>query len=224
MAPLLSVRAVEKALQGEFLDSGVLFFDGLEYCFEELLRLFSSISVPALHRDSDDRGITRISARVLDGGPYKGFTSGGLDLHTDSAAAPHPPELLLLFCESPGASGGEFLVADGVAAAMAMRAQDERAYQKLFRLPVAMTGTSEKVTPARVNQNGGIDIRYRTVDPARVQDHAHLQKFNDILRATMTQVPCSGGSGYFLDNTKWLHGRMPYVGHRVAFRAQGRAR
>ncbi|MGX1565479.1 TauD/TfdA family dioxygenase [Streptomyces sp. NPDC055506] len=214
---------MEKVLQSEFLDSGVLFFDGLENCFEELLRLFSSICTPVLHRDSDDRGITVITTRVSGGGPYKGFTSGELALHTDSASAPHPPELLLMFCESPGASGGEFLVSDGEAAAMALREQDKRAYQKLFRHPVAMTGTSEKLAPARVNQNGGIDIRYRTVDPARVQDYAHLQKFNEILRTTMKQVPCHGGSGYFLDNTKWLHGRMPYVGNRVVLRAQGRA-
>jgi hypothetical protein len=223
-SPLSSATAVKDALEGEFLETGVIFFEGLENRFEDLLKTFCSLAVPVLHRDSDDRGITRIAARGSNSGPYKGFTRGELALHTDSAADPNPPDFILLFCESPGTFGGHFLAADGVAAAQALREQDVAAYQGILDIPVPMTGTTDRMAPIFTDRNGEIGVRFRCSDPARAEDSAHLEKFKSILHDVTVKKPCVAGSGYFLNNMRWLHGRTRYRGDRVVFRVQGQLR
>ncbi|SEN89612.1 TauD/TfdA family dioxygenase [Actinacidiphila rubida] len=229
VVPAHGIAEVTSAVDKELASSGLVLFTGLGGRFTELLALYRSFTTPAPHRDSDARGVTRIAAVRADDGAYRGFSRMALPLHTDSASAPHPPDWILLFCESAGTGGGDFLLADGVAAALQLRDVRPDMFGRLLTAPVMVTGSATPRTPLYRRADHTIGVRYRTRDPARTPertgtDAEHLVAYNSALRSIRSRIPCEGGSGYILDNSRWLHGRTRYSGDRVVLRVLGGAR
>jgi gamma-butyrobetaine dioxygenase/trimethyllysine dioxygenase len=66
-----------------------------------------------------------------------GYTDAPVDLHTDQPFLDRPPRFQALHCMRPADVGGESAVADGFAAAGALRREDPQAFEVLTSTPVA---------------------------------------------------------------------------------------
>src|SRR5690349_4671164 len=75
---------------------------------DELLYFCQQLGTIVTHRDSDERGLTRIVTRLqapLSAG-YQAFTPSHVALHTDGSSLPEPATLVVLWCQEPAVGGG----------------------------------------------------------------------------------------------------------------------
>ena len=81
------------------------------------LALLADLGDLCPHRDSEPDGLTRIASNgaVLQGIGYRGFTSEGMDVHTDRSGVPNPPAMLSMWCQQQALEGGESVLVDAKA-------------------------------------------------------------------------------------------------------------
>lgn len=177
------------------------------------------------HRDAGPDGVTVISGTGVAASGYAAFTDAELIPHTDGSSVPDPPGLLLLACLQPADQGGATRVADGARIVATLARQYPAALRSLASQRAAFFGTAdgylgpvcESAGPGRTR------IRLRLDDLAWFS--ADAAAAIPALRAAITQhletFRLRRGEGVLLSNTRWLHGRDCYTGHRLMLRILG---
>jgi hypothetical protein len=190
-------------------------------CGEQaMLEVAARYGTVMMHRDSDDRGVTPIRETPgRDPSRDIGLTTAALAPHTDRPAIPRPPRVLLLWCKSAGAEGGEAVV---VSAAQVVRYLGERDAGALEALtaPEAVifrTGGDQFVGPVFRIEDGAVTEARLRFDPF-VHFSLNAARALPSLECALKDVALSfsllPGTGYALRNDIWLHGRAAYAGTR----------
>jgi hypothetical protein len=191
---------------------------------EAFLEAAHEYGVVLPHRDADARGVTHI--RDIPGlGPERGigFTRETLLPHTDRPAIKTPPRVLLLWCRSASADGGDATVLLGTDVVARLNEIDPQALKAFCEPDAAIfrTGADEMVSPVFLMHDGVLqEVRLRfdpyvyfAVDAAR-----SLPSLERALKEAEQVFPLTPGKGYALRNDLWLHGRRAYSGNREMLR------
>ncbi len=152
------------------------------------------------------------------------YTAAGLDLHTDLPNWANPPDFQLLHTLANEATGGDSMLADGIAVAKGLRASDPAAFEVLATTPVpfrfhdAADDIRHSAPIVEVDADGQpVAIRFnnwiRDVDPLadeRFYD-AYLAMWR-MLRgpANVLTLRLSAGDTLCFDNRRMLHGRTEF--------------
>jgi alpha-ketoglutarate-dependent taurine dioxygenase len=177
------------------------------------------------HRDADPNGVTVITQTQDGSSGYAGFTDAELIPHTDGSAAPNPPGLLLLACQQAADEGGSTRVVDGARVIRALANHHPNSLDPLSAPQAAFFGTAGAYLGALLEPAGPgrMRIRLRLDDLAWFSTQA--AEAIPLLRtaiAVHTQTfRLREGEGLLLSNTRWLHGRGKFVGHRSMLRILG---
>ena len=144
---------------------------------------------------------------------------------TVKSSVPDPPGLLLLACQQPADEGGATLVADGARIIGTLASQHRDALAALYAPRAAFFGTAgghlgPVCEPAGAQRTS---LRFRLDDLAWFSSGATAAI--PLLRAVIGQhvetFRLQRGEGLILSNTRWLHGRERYAGHRIMLRILG---
>ncbi len=150
---------------------------------------------------------------------YVAFTDAELIPHTDGSSVPDPPGLLLLACQQPADEGGATLVADGARIIETLASQHRDAVAALCAPRAAFFGNTDGhlgpvCEPAGAQRTS---LRFRLDDLAWFSSGATAAI--PLLRAVIGQhvetFRLQRSEGLILSNTRWLHGRERYAGHRI---------
>jgi alpha-ketoglutarate-dependent taurine dioxygenase len=177
------------------------------------------------HRDAGQDGVTVITQTQDDSSGYAGFTDAELIPHTDGSAVPNPPGLLLLACQRAADEGGSTRVVDGARAIRALADQHPASLGPLSAPQAAFFGAggAYRGAPLEPAGPGRIRVRLRLDDLAWFSTQA--AGAIPLLRAAIaghTQTfRLREGEGLLLSNTRWLHGRDNFIGHRSMLRILG---
>lgn len=161
-----------------------------------------------------------------------GYTSAGLDLHTDQPFLDRPPRYQLLHCMRPADEGGDNIVADGLQGARALADEDAVAFRILRTTPVRFHRKQrafERVVVSPLltldeQEDGAGLVRcsYFTLAPQRLPFpevdgfFRAYRRYMAILHDERHLVRLRLLAGDFLlyDNHRMLHGRSAFVGPR----------
>ena len=205
-------------------DPGLVTFNGITDR-ETLIAVARQLMTIRPHRDAGPDGVTVITGSQAQDPGYAAFTDAELTPHTDGSSMPNPPGLLLLCCQRPGSEGGRTLVADGAATVSTLAGQHPAAMRTLSALQAAFFGAAggyhgavfESAGPGRTRIRLRLDdLAWFSADAAeavpllRAAIASHVQTFR-----------LGAGEGVLLSNTRWLHGRDHYAGHRTMLRVLG---
>lgn len=191
----------------------------------ELTHALGARIVP--HRDSGPDGVTVIEDRRACVAALAGFTRGALAPHTDRSDIADPPDLIMTICAAEPSTGGELLLVDGGAVYRDLAERSPAALGALSAPRSVLFGGADGFLGSVFTPRGvGIAVRLRLdalvrFSPAVVPHVATLRAA--IARHTVT-VPSRTGTGYVLDNRRWLHGRRSYTGDRLMYRVTATAR
>ncbi len=156
-----------------------------------------------------------------------GYTSAGIDLHTDQPFLARPPRYQLLHGLVTAPRGGDTILADGDAAARWLAANDADAFETLLHTPVPFVRRQkqfEKTLSAPVLERRGdrlfVRCSYFTMRPPRLS-FAHVTgfyrayaRFLDVLRTHHVRTRLEPGDVLLYDNHRMLHGRTAFEGLR----------
>ena len=178
------------------------------------------------HRGSEPDGITVLCDRgdLATKPGLAGFGHDTLAMHTEASAVERPPQLMMLFCAQAGTAGGQCTLVDG---RQLYRTLHERDPELLAALStprsVLFGGATGYLGSVFEEEAGRTLIRLRIDDLARFSPNieGRLNDLRDLLRELELTVDLRPGSGYLLDNTRWLHGRAPFGGARMMYRVLG---
>jgi hypothetical protein len=172
-----------------------------------------------------------------------GYTDAGLDLHTDQPFLDRPPRYQLLHCMRPADEGGDSIVADGLAGARALMAEDLAAFRTLRTTPVRFHRRQRAFERAVVSplltlhEDGASLVRcsYFTLAPQQLP-FSEVDGFFRAYRRYMAilhderhllRLRLLAGDFLLYDNHRMLHGRSAFVGPRwvrgVYFNERGSA-
>jgi hypothetical protein len=211
-------------VMAELGERGLVTFTGITG-HTELVALARQLMTVRPHRDAGPDGITVITSTRAEDPGYAGFTDAELIPHTDGSGVPDPPGLLLLACQRPADEGGNTRVVDGASIMGTLTEQHPAALHALSAPRAAFFGATgghlsavlEPAGPGRTR------IRLRLDDLAWFSTNA--AEAVPLLRAVIachTQTfRLREGEGLLLSNTRWLHGRDNFIGHRVMLRILG---
>jgi len=159
-----------------------------------------------------------------------GYTSAGIDVHTDQPFLPHPPRWQLLQAIVPATHGGDNFIVDGQAAAAYFASIDEPGHALLTSVDVRFHRKQKAferlvVAPIVVLDGPrGFQIRYSyfTLAPHRVPFarmrawYRAYDAFARLVRDPRHQYQFALGRGDFVlyDNLRMLHGRTAFTGPR----------
>lgn len=149
--PAVSPRPARELI-GDLRTRGLAFLTGIDGP-EAMLALAGQIMTVIAHPDSDSRGITTLT----DLGPAgnqsaaTGFSSRALPAHTDRSGVAEPPALLMFVCAVPGDTGGENLLADGLAVHGDLAGNHPGAVEALSR-PRRRCSAARQVTSAQCSR------------------------------------------------------------------------
>lgn len=209
-------------------DNGIVFLENIK-CKNEILNKVSDLGEIFFHHDSMADGLTHIVNYVDSDNVQKaalanhlGLTQRALIPHTDRSGMSTPPSLLVFWFERQSQSGGSSLFVDSHRVFEELSIQNPEAAEILTR-PNSVVFKSEKglleSSIFEVEQQK-LFVRFRfdkmvyfSTDVSKVMP----ELLEMIKKCTITRklVP---GSGYILDNRRWLHGRTHFFGERSAYR------
>lgn len=188
----------------------------------ELVGLARSLGVVAPHRDSGPDGVTSIEDRGVGSPGMAGFTRAELLPHTDRSGVDEPPILLLTACGRRPCSGGESLLVDGqvVHDDLARNAPDALVALSAPRSALFGGADGHLGSVFTRGAEGVVAIRLRLDSLVRFAPAAvpHLPVLRAAIRRHMIVLPVRAGSGYVLNNHRWLHGRRGFEGPRLMYR------
>lgn len=180
------------------------------------------------HRDSGPDGVTVIEDRGARGAALAGFTRSPLSPHTDRSGTTDPPDVLLTVCGHEPTSGGESILVDGRAVYLDLAEHDPAALRALSAPRSALFGGADgHLSSVFAEREGGIvSVRFRLDALARFGPAVapHIPALRAAIDRHTCTVPARIGTGYVLDNRRWLHGRRAYEGPRLVYRVTARAR
>jgi alpha-ketoglutarate-dependent taurine dioxygenase len=183
---------------------GVALFDGV-HTEQQLLQLAVRLGRLVPHRDSTGSGLTVITDRGNTRPPagQAGFSRHALAPHSDCSDQPRPPLLVAMTCARPAESGGDCVLVDGRAVHDELATSAPEALADLSARRGAYFGGAAGIVGNvfEPDPRGVVGIRLR-------RDERH----------TIT-VPTRVGSGYVVNNRRWLHGRTAFTGARRMYRA-----
>jgi alpha-ketoglutarate-dependent taurine dioxygenase len=178
------------------------------------------------HRDAEPDSITDIrpDARRERQSSGIGFSRVEVAPHTEGMSLEQPPSLLLLACASPALSGGDTVLADGLAVFHHLERTDPEALTVLNR-PGAIAFGVDRYQAAAFTKvaHGRVAQRYRDDDLAAVtySDQWAWEQLRVAIHRCQMRFKLSAGQGLVLDNTRWLHGRTGFDGERLMYRLIG---
>lgn len=176
------------------------------------------------HVDGEDDGVTVIAPRPWTGESSRtGFSSLGLDLHTDGSSLPRPPNLVLVACSSEATAGGATVLADGAAAHGDLARTAPAALAALSAPGGARFGAPsgfEGAVYSSVHGTGRLHVRFRRDAAVWYSPEAQrsLPLFLSVLRSRSYTFQLGAGEGYVRQNGRWLHGRTAFCGPRSMLR------
>jgi alpha-ketoglutarate-dependent taurine dioxygenase len=204
-------------------ERGLLTFSGIAER-ARLIGLARQLMTIRPHRDADAEGVTVITKTRGESSGYAGFTDAELIPHTDGSAESNPPGLLLLACQQAADEGGSTRVV-GARVTRALADQHPAALGPLSAPQAAFFGTAGAYLGAPLEPAG--PGRKRIKAPARRPRLVlHRSGRDDPAAASsdrraLANIPLREGDGLLLSNTRWLHGRDNFVGHRSMLRILG---
>jgi hypothetical protein len=190
---------------------------------DALLTVARSIATVVPHRDSRPDGVTVLAD--LGDATRRGFAGFGrqeLIPHTDRSSAECPPGLLMMACGNMAEQGGECIVVDGAAIYGDLAENEPDALEALSAPRSALFGGAAGYLGSvfALQPDGQVTIRLRLDELARFSPD--IAQWRATLRSTIDQhataVPLPVGTGYVLNNRRWLHGRRAFTGNRVLYR------
>jgi [2-(trimethylamino)ethyl]phosphonate dioxygenase len=157
------------------------------------------------------------------------YTAMGLQVHTDNPYRDPVPGLQLLHCLADASEGGDSLVVDGFAAALALKAEAPEAFDLLTRRPArfayadARTRLEAKAPMIGLGADGElVEVRFNNRSLAGVEVpgdemdafYAAYRAFAAILERPALEVTfkLAPGDLFIVDNRRVLHGRKAFAG------------
>jgi alpha-ketoglutarate-dependent taurine dioxygenase len=205
-------------------ERGLLTFSGITER-AGLIGLARQLMTIRPHRDADAEGVTVITKTRDESSGYAGFTDAELIPHTDGSAESNPPGLLLLACQQAADEGGSTQVADGAHVTRALAEQHPAALGPLSAPQAAFFGTAGAYlgAPLEPAGPGRKRIRLRLDELAWFSTEAAgmIPLLRVAIAAHTRTFRLREGDGLLLSNTRWLHGRDNFVGHRSMLRVLG---
>jgi hypothetical protein len=224
MSPVFSDAIALDEIHARLSSDGVAFVGGLQQ-EATFMAVGKSLGTIFHHRDSDPSGITRLKARILDGGisDLRGFSSQELLPHTDRSTAEAPPDYVFMAAVLQPAKGGDSVLVDGARLHAWIAAHDPILLSHLKEPNSVIFADGNCVRVGSIfteTPDGYVQLRFRA---------DQLGYFGAPLAARL-DVLCSGieecavraklqpGQGVIVDNYRWLHGRTAFVGERELWR------
>ncbi|MFJ7213579.1 TauD/TfdA family dioxygenase [Amycolatopsis sp. NPDC098790] len=203
---------------------GVALFDGVR-TEQHLLQLTARLGHLVPHRDSTGSGLTVITdrgcARLQMG--QAGFSRHPLAAHTDCSDLPRPPLLVAMTCARPAERGGDCVLVDGRAVHHELTTTMPEALADLSARRGAFFGGAAGIVGNvfEPERRGVIGIRLRRDELARFSPHVQrwLPALAQVIDRHTITIPTTTGSGYVVNNRRWLHGRTAFTGPRTMYRA-----
>lgn len=188
--------------------------------FAELREWATSLGPVFHHPHADPDGVTVIETRARAKAlGQRGFSPRSLYPHTDRSSLARPPSLLLFWCEASEGTGGETMMVDGL---RVLRKWQQSSPEELDLLmnPTHFILSSDAGTVRRpiIEQWGRSAFSFRFRNDEGIHcSAAALTQFRRLLNyieAGLESFPLMPGSGYIIQNTRWLHGRREFSGRR----------
>ncbi len=203
---------------------GVALFDGVR-TDEQLLQLASRLGHLVSHRDSTSSGLTvitdRSGARSSPG--QAGFSRHALAAHTDCSDLAQPPLVVAMTCGRPAERGGDCVLVDGRAVhdELAMTSPDALADLSAGRGAYFGGAAGFVGNVFESDLHGLVALRLRRDELARFspQTQRQLPTLSQVIDRLTITIPTKVGSGYVVNNRRWLHGRTAFTGPRTMYRA-----
>lgn len=173
------------------------------------------------HRDSGPDGVTVLEDRGARGATMAGFTRASLFPHTDSSGLETPPGLLFTVCGREPTTGGNSVLVDGRAVFSDLAENDPLALEELSEpCSVLFGGADGHLGSVFAPVEGVVSVRCRLDALARFGPRVvrHVPALRSAIDRHALTIPARAGSGYILDNRRWLHGRLAYEGPRIVYR------
>ena len=201
-------------------DHGLVTFNGLT-SRQELVEFARTLGTIYQHRDSQGDGVTVVADQSAQGDGYLGLTNSALTLHTDRSGVAAPPGLIILYCEHQAEDGGLSTFTDGSRVYATLDGQTldalQRAHSAIF------FGGDEPYRGAvfePAGDHGRVALRFRYDSygyfaPDVVEALPHWW---EAVNAHLIGFRLNPGSGYIVQNDRWLHGRTAFVGSRSVLR------
>jgi alpha-ketoglutarate-dependent taurine dioxygenase len=223
----VDARATGGDLAATLAQHGFAIFDGVTDA-RALPRLAHCLGAIVRHRHSDGSGVTGITNRhrPVSRIGQAGFTDQALAPHTDCSGQPDPPHLVLMACARPALRGGECIVVDGQAVHAELAATAPEAlidlssprcalFGALFGGAAGFLGTVFERQP-----DGRIALRLRSDKLARFSPRTQrwLPTLHQAIERHALTFELPTGTGYAVNNRRWLHGRRAFTGQRVMWR------
>lgn len=187
-------------------------------------RWASQLGSPYRHPHADDDDVTTIETRSSNA-PLgrRAFTNSGLYPHTDRSVLARPPGLLIFWCDEADADGGDTVLVDGKALLedwAAERPDDVQTLMDPTHFIISADGKSVRRPLFERWGDAEYSIRFRNDEGIHCSAPAvgsFRQLLAEIDDRSLT-FPLNPGAGYIVQNTRWLHGRLPFRGYRKCSR------
>lgn len=203
---------------------GLVTFDSISDK-QRFLRLGCEIGTIFPHRDSDQDGLTLITAKQYDNikKGFAGFAQNELVLHTDRSGVLTPPLLLLTYCSKPAVRGGLSVMSDGRKIYNQLLSECPKMLEILCTPESVILGGGDNLFVGSVFTrlaDGQVSIRFRydSLGYFSAPVSSVIAKFVEIINANSFAFKLEQGQGYILQNTRWLHGRTEFEGERELYR------
>jgi hypothetical protein len=204
-------------------ESGIVFVKNInsnydaEYIASKLGTIMNNI-------DSDLHGVTEISNKKNGNNKRNSaaFTSQELNLHTDRSPLSTPPNLLINWMCVNNCMGGETLLVDGYDVFNYIKLNHENILHFLQDQNVACftDGINTFSGPIFSMENNMLKVRFRYDQCSffNLEAQESIRIFRETLGKLAHIKKFNIGCGYIIVNSRWLHGRKSFDGHRIVRR------
>jgi hypothetical protein len=202
--------------------NGIIFFRDIHSTSvaEEIAQLFG---LTQQNLDASNNGVTEISEEKSGKNikNSRAFTRLHLYPHTDRSPLINPPKYVLNWVKEAALEGGESLLVDGWLLFKEMK-DYYPAHLKILQKAIATftDGINTYIGPIFKSKNQKTIIRFRDDDCVLFSDEAKesIKCLKELIDQHLIVIKLNDGEGYLIDNTRWLHGRNGYSGHRFICR------
>ncbi|QWF78228.1 TauD/TfdA family dioxygenase [Amycolatopsis sp. CA-230715] len=219
-----------QTLSAALADKGIAPFSDVSTA-AEVADLARTTGIVVGHRDSNQNGITAITARAEPAGESSGlagFTRTALALHTDRSGITEPPHLLFVACARAVATGGECVTVDACAIYDDLARCDPEALADLSTPRTVLFGGAAgylgAVFTSLADERIAIRLRFDKLAKFSPLAARHLPVLREVIDRHSNTFSLQPGEGYVLDNHRWLHGRRAFTGDRLLYRVHANPR
>lgn len=209
-------------------DQGIVFIENINDS-QDFLKEVCSLGEILFHHDSMENGLTHIvnnpysnkrqDAAILN---HLGLTQGALIPHTDRSGLAAPPTILAFWIESQSHNGGSSLFVDSHQVFEELSIFNPEIIEILSRPKSVVFKSENGLLESSIFEinNETLYVRFRFDKMVYFSTEVWQvipELLNMIKKCTIKQKLVSG-SGYILNNRRWLHGRTHFFGERSAYR------